>query len=836
MAALRKLAISTLGLALMASSGFGYYHYVHYASAATYNTPIQEKYDLAVLPNNTVSVFVSDIGPTPLLPGDSFAAVLSEIQMAVGVWNAVDTSTLRVNFGGLSSVGTPQATPAIQVEFGDVPPGLLAFTSNTHTNITSGVNGTFVPITASVLVLKRDLSQRPSSGELFFLTVVHELGHALGLQHTETSAAMSVEVTRATTKSKPLGPDDIAGISVLYPAQNFSSRFGSITGRVTLSSGSGVALASVVAISPNGPAVSALTNPDGSYRIDGLAPGSYLMYVHPLPPGVQGPPFGPADVVYPVDSNGQAITSAPLFQTQFYPATRDWTQALSVPVTVGAVTSGINFSVQSRSSALQVYDVTTYSYPTPTLAVKPAYLPNFNSQGVFIATGSGLVTAANTAPVPGLGVSVVGSISVSGLGAYAPPNAYTVVGLALTPFSGNGPRHLIFTLNNDLYVLPSGVNLTAAAPPTITSVTPGVDATGAPTVTITGTNLTSSTLLYFDGLPAAIRSIDTVNQVIVATPPPGAAGYQATVAVFNTDGQSSLFAAAPPIYSYAPGGPAAITVTPASLPAGVEAMIDVEGVNNNFTAGSTTLGFGSSDVVVKRIAVLSPTHLIASVAVNANAPATLSQISVFSGFQVVNQPFAFQIQPANPRLPVLSSQLVNPVTGVASVYAGGYAVMNVTNLPATATATSLALTVGGVSVPILGVANGQITFQVPLGLATGPAIVTLQDGVDSIYPVVASAINNASGVLITPNNPAHPGDLLNVFVTGLGTGITASQVQLSVGGVIHAALGNPQPSGNGYVVQFILSSTDPTGAAVQVIFTVSGTSSSQVYILPIQSF
>ena len=35
---------------------------------------------------------------------------------------------------------------------------------------------------------------------------------------------------------------------------------------------------------PNGPAISTLTNPDGTYTINGLPPNNYLLYVHPLPP------------------------------------------------------------------------------------------------------------------------------------------------------------------------------------------------------------------------------------------------------------------------------------------------------------------------------------------------------------------------------------------------------------------------------------------------------------------------------------------------------------------------------------------------------------------------
>ena len=40
--------------------------------------------------------------------------------------------------------------------------------------------------------------------------------------------------------------------------------------------GQGVHMASVVAILPNGSAVSSLTNPDGHYEIDGLPPGELL--------------------------------------------------------------------------------------------------------------------------------------------------------------------------------------------------------------------------------------------------------------------------------------------------------------------------------------------------------------------------------------------------------------------------------------------------------------------------------------------------------------------------------------------------------------------------------
>jgi hypothetical protein len=841
MKALKRFSVVILALGLMATSGFGYYHYVHYASANAPFVPIQERFDLTALPNNTVTVFVSDAGPATLQPGDTFEAVVSEIQMAAQTWNAVSSSNIRVAFGGLNPVGTPQANPGIEITFGEVPPGLLAYTANTHTSVTTDQNGSlFVPITESTTVIDQGLSGRYSSGEAFFLTVVHELGHTLGLQHTIASSVMSTEVTRATTKSSPLSPDDIAGISLLYPTQNFASLFGSITGTVTIA-GNGVGLASVAAISANGPAVTALTNPDGTYRIDGLAPGGYQLYVHPLPPNFQ-PGFGPADVVLPVDPNGVPIQPGPLFKVQFYPNTTDWQQAVTVPVTAGASTGGINFAVQPAGS-LPAYDVTTYGYPG-SIAVKPAYLANFYPQNDFVATGAGLI-GSNAKPAPGLGLSIIGGLTVQDLRPYTA--SYLIADLDFSPNAGTGPRHLIFSLNGDLYILPSGVVLVSAAPPSIASVTPGNDpVSGAAIATLTGSGFTPATRVYFDGLAASILSIDTVNGAIVVTPPPGDASYQATVTALNPDGQSSLFLAAPPTYAYAPANPAGIVVAPNALPAGVEAMIDVVGTNTNFVQGNVTLGLGSSDVVVKRVWVLNPNELIATVSINPNAPAGQTEISVVSGFQVITQPLAFQIQPQIPNLPVVNSDLVNPITGQVGVYAGGFVQMAVTNLPASVTSASLTLTVAGSATPVLAIVPGQLFFQMP-NLPLGPAVLSLQDAAgDPIQPVVVSidlpppgivAVSTVSNTAINASNSMHPGDIVNVTATNLGAPgayVAAASVHLNVGGVDHVALQDPQAAGSAYIVQFMLSASVPTGPQIPVYLSV-GSLNSSVDLLPIQS-
>ena len=82
------------------------------------------KFDLTTLPNQTVSYFVTNSGPTLYPQNDSFSSVLSQVNQAISTWNSVGTSSIRLAFGGLFNPNTPlPATPGGQVEFVQLPPG-----------------------------------------------------------------------------------------------------------------------------------------------------------------------------------------------------------------------------------------------------------------------------------------------------------------------------------------------------------------------------------------------------------------------------------------------------------------------------------------------------------------------------------------------------------------------------------------------------------------------------------------------------------------------------------------------------------------------------------------
>lgn len=825
-----RVALTIAAWAATLAPASAYYHYLHYTAFGT----AQEKFDLNALPNRTLTFFVSDASPSQYGPNDSFPSVLSQVRQAALAWNAVDTSDLRVAFGGLMTQGTPQNTPNGLVVFEDIPPGLLAYSTRTVADPATGPTGPFVPITQGMVHLNRNMASQPGPSylEAFFTTVLHEMGHAIGLQHTYTSSAMSTAVTRSTSRTKPLDADDIAAVSLLYPGRTFAGTFGSITGHVT-SGGQPLHMASVVALPPTGPAVSALTNPDGSFRIDGVPPGTYWVYVHPLPPA--------ADFQYPTDQTGRPVPPSGAFETLFYPGTRDPRQFTPVMVTRGNTVAGIDFSVQRRTSPA-IYDVATYTAFGQSY-VSPAYLNTTISPGTLVARGTGITAGPDTV-TPGLGAQILGGFaSMYAMRAYGAPQ--TSLAMYLTyPFSaGTGPRHLLFTLPNDAYVLPSAVNLVQKQPPVVLAAVPGPDGT----VTVAGANLSGDSRVFFDGLQASVRvpfSGNDQSGVVVVAPPPGASNQTATVTVYNADGQSSMFTQAqnPPVYSYGPADPAIAAVTPNTLPAGVSAMVDVTGSNTRFVDGQVTLGFGSSDVFVRRVWVLSPTHLIANVVVAANAvPTTASLVNVISGFQSFAQPFGFQVQPANPRVPTVALPLVNANPNQSGIYPGAAVSAYGTNLALSPT--SVNLTVNDQPAQVLFASAGQINFLVPAGTAIGPAVVRLNNGSDAAYPVVMQvdpAPPVVMGVLSSLNQPidgarpAQAGDVLNILLANLDPAVASSpgRVRVNVGGTEMPALFiMPAPGQPNFLQAQVILGPTASGAQVPVTVTLDGgAASTPVYI------
>ncbi len=841
-----------LSLITVSSVASGYYNWIFFAHGGGPFIPIPAKINLGALQNNTVPYFISNQPPSVMVPGDSFQSLVNQIQAAANVWNQVPTSTVRLAFGGMETVGaTQQNAPGIDVVFDDdMPVGLLAQTRVTlPADVSSIVNVPSVFISRSKVQLRSDLTvyQQASYYDSFFLAIVHEFGHAMGLQHSLTSGVMSTDVTRATTKAAPLSADDVAGISTLYPVSGYGNLTGAISGSV-LQSGTGVNLASVVALSTNGTAISGLTNPDGTYFIGGVPPGQYYVYTHPLPPPGQGEAY--PDNIYPPENAQQVPFPANTgMDTQFFSSTggtRDWTKAGVVSVSAGGVASNINFPNMQVRSAPAIYALATYGYPTQSPTQVPLPTPYLVSGSRLYLTMAAPTLTSNGGLLPGLAISAIGPAAfteANTLSYYGASNGFAGAKVVLdtNPVSGPTPVALALTVPNDLYVLPQAFSVVANPAPAISSVsaTGAAGALGGPVVTVVGANLNASTQVVFDGAPGTVQSANTDGSLTVAAPP-AVANYTASVEALSSDQQTSLqplgITPNPTLFTY--GGPAspAVKVNYALLRQGTDSEVDIIGTNTNFISGQVAVGFGSSDISVRRVWVLSPQRILLNVTVAPQAQPGPVELTVSSGLQLETLTSVLQVQAAsNPES--LRVPIVNTLTGLEGVPAGGTAVITTTGLPQNLTGWTLLIDSQKVAFSPQMISN-NLTVQVPPSLASvpGAAVVDLIDPNGNVVSVVVMQIDtappaivgvvNSIGVPISSTNPAHLGDALTITVTGLADAASsaapaAGNVVVSVAGVgvaVSQTASALLPGAQAGVtqIQFSLSASAPYGPQQQL--------------------
>ncbi len=841
----RLCACAAIAFAL-GTPAHAYYHYVHYVTGGR-TGPFQiqqEKFNIPA--GGTVSFFVSDGGPAVYAPGDSFGSLLGQVKQALAAWDSVSSPNLRVKFGGLETAGQSSTAPGGDVVFQDLPPGLYGMGGRTSSGTT---------IVRGTVILARNTNPGygvgPSYLEGYFTTAVHEVGHALGLQHTWTGSAMSQDVLRNTSRAKPLDADDVAAINVLYGPAGWQTNFGSITGTVRFADGTPVTLASVVAINPTGgAAVSSLSNPDGTYRIDGIPAGNYLLYVHPLPPDAV--PADGTGLWPPQDQNGVSFLPNGVFGTVFSGNT-----STPFPIAPGNVINQ-NFTVQPQTSVpaydlvtssfldpgtlLPLYDTTTVVAPAVPIEVSPAIVNN-TLPYVFVKVEAN----SGDTPIP-QSATILGGFGVAS-GNFIVPYTDDKTGRravalywSMPLFAGTGPRHLVLNYGNDIYVLPQAVNLVKRPAPLIASVQPNPDGS----VTVTGRSFGADSRVFFDGIQAVVQSPFVGGDLqgsLTAQPPAGTGGQVAQVIVYDGDTQNSTFGAlnGSPTYTYPTAGtPQLQSQSLPSLAAGATGMVDIATQNTAFVDGQVAVGFGSSDITVQRVWVLGPTHLWANISVSPNAVATSSEVSVISGFEVLSQPNAFQVMPKNPSLPVISA-VANANTSQQTIYPGVFATIYGVNLAANSPS-AVQVTLGGQSMTLQpgGVLPGQVNFLIPSNFPTGPAILQLNNGNVPANPIVVQidvppptiqSVTNASGVPYDANHPSFAQDVVSVYVSNLDPTVLANPSRLQVmlnGQPMPATL---SPAANGQTLITFVVTQGFGGAAVNLTVVVDGSSSAPYGII-----
>ena len=403
-------------------------------------------------------------------------------------------------------------------------------------------------------------------------------------------------------------------------------------------------------------------------------------------------------------------------------------------------------------------------------------------------------------------------------------------------FAGTGPRHLVLNYGSDIYVMPQAVNLVKRPAPAIAAVRSNSDAS----VTVTGSNFGGDSLVYFDGIQAVRPTAFSGNEVqgsLTVLPPAGTGGQVAQIIVYNGDGQNSTFGGlnSPPTYTYAGAGtPQIQTISLPSLPAGATGMVDITTQNTAFVDGQVSVGFGSDDITVQRVWVLSPTRLEANISVAAGAFTGSSEVSVVSGFQVLSQPNAFQVLPRNPSLPVINA-VGNANTAQQTIYPGVFAAIYGVNLANSPSSVQVTLGDQPVTLQPGGVFPGQVNFLIPANFPTGSAILRLNNGsvpanpitvqIDVPPPTIVS-VTNASGVPYDAAHPASSQDVVNVNLANLDATVLGnpSRLQLTINGQ-PITVQSLTPAANGQTqITFVLTQSFG-GVLVNLAVVVDGSSS-----------
>ncbi len=175
--------------------------------------------------------------PNPLLSGNGVA----EVQNALAAWTAPTSASIILQYGGttLQSAadgpwsGIPSNSSVITYEDPDneISGSTLAIGGGWGASGAGGtVNGnTFHAFTRGYIIFQNaaDLgsSYRQSLG--FTRVLEHEVGHAIGLGHTQTDGTVSNPTGNimypscchtATPLPPAIGPDDLAGLNFIYPS------------------------------------------------------------------------------------------------------------------------------------------------------------------------------------------------------------------------------------------------------------------------------------------------------------------------------------------------------------------------------------------------------------------------------------------------------------------------------------------------------------------------------------------------------------------------------------------------------------------------------------------
>lgn len=219
---------------------------------------------------------------------------------AFATWEAVPTATIRYVFDGFTSTSRPGDEDSVSTLGFDERPELDRVLASTTLLVDEETGALLESDIFFNTSFSWSTAPNGEPGRFDLASIaVHEIGHFSGLGHSAIGETELVSTGRrvlgaeavmfpiafgpGTTTGRSLRPDDMAGLSDLYPDGGFERDTGSLSGQVTRD-GFPVYGAHVVAFSPRtGTLVGNFTlNARGQFSIGGLAPGAYVVRVEPI--------------------------------------------------------------------------------------------------------------------------------------------------------------------------------------------------------------------------------------------------------------------------------------------------------------------------------------------------------------------------------------------------------------------------------------------------------------------------------------------------------------------------------------------------------------------------
>ena len=270
---------------------------------------------------------------------DSPEQAVSYVEKALAFWSAIEGTDIRWRVAGLHH-GEEDAYDDRNV--------ISVGRNGTYAAITAGSGGNDIwmniecDIRLDVSHVEiRDDYPDADRDDRRDSALIHELGHCLGIDHSPESPLilktlpwsrsavwredprMSYGVHRGT----PLLPDDLIAARLMRPLPGVLAATGSISGTLTLS-GAPARFVVVDVLRRDGlhvrPAASVFSNAQGEFHAEGLAPGHYFLWIHPLKNASANP-----------DLAEQTPTTID-----------DLVTLQPIPVRAGAVSSGQDFALR----------------------------------------------------------------------------------------------------------------------------------------------------------------------------------------------------------------------------------------------------------------------------------------------------------------------------------------------------------------------------------------------------------------------------------------------------------------------------------------------------------